>query len=84
VCYRKRRKGEYIARRHNIGSREQLTPEELSEVRRRLGAMSAYELEAFYRATLNACRYEAGRLPCPRVMQELVQAWKQLRKGAKR
>ena len=46
--------------------------------------MSAYELEAFYRATLNACRYEAGRLPCPRVMQELVQAWKQLRKGAKR
>jgi hypothetical protein len=73
-----------MARRPNTGNREQLTPEELEELRRRLAAINLHELEIFYKATHNACRYEAGRVPCPRVIQELVQAWKLLRKVAKR
>ena len=73
-----------MARRPNTGGREQLTSAELGELRRRLAAMPGYELEIFYKATLNACRYEAGRVPSPRIIQELVTAWKVLRKSGKR
>jgi hypothetical protein len=39
----------------------------------------------FYRATLNAFRYEVnGRVTCPRVVQELVTAWRVLRRGNRR
>jgi hypothetical protein len=68
-----------MARRPNTGSREQLGPAELVELRRKLEQMSRNELEIFYRATHNACRY-VMRLPSPRLIQELVQAWKTLRK----
>jgi len=66
-----------MARRRDLPSSEQLTKAELEDVRRRLAAMPLYELENFYRATHNACRY-AIRLPSPRMVQELVQAWKLL------
>jgi hypothetical protein len=73
-----------MTRKPNVGSREQLTPGELADLRRRLAAMATYELEIFYKAAHNACRYEAaGRVPCPRVIQEMVQAWKLLRRGKK-
>ena len=69
-----------MARRPNVGSREQLTPAELRELREKLAAMPRYELEAFYKATHNACRYDVlGRTASPRIIQELVQAWKALR-----
>ena len=68
-----------MARRLKSPSREKLTEEELAKLREQLLALPAYELESYYRAALNACRYEAGRLPSPRLMQELVQAWKALR-----
>ena len=42
--------------------------------------MPQHELATFYRVTHNACRYDV-KLPSPRMIQELVQAWKQLRKG---
>jgi hypothetical protein len=35
--------------------------------------------ETFYKATHNACRYVL-RLPAPRLIQELVQAWRALRR----
>ena len=71
-----------MARKPNRGTREQLTPTDLAELRQRLSAMKTYELEIFYKAAHNACRYEAqGRVPCPRVIQELVQAWKLLRRA---
>jgi len=69
-----------MARRPNMGSREQLTSAQLVELRSQFGAMSLNELEIFYRATHNACRYSGIRVPSPRIMQELVQAWKELRK----
>jgi hypothetical protein len=40
-------------------------------------------LETFYKATHNACRY-ALRLPSPRLIQELVQAWRALRRKSQR
>ena len=69
-----------MARRPNTGSREQLTPAQLAELRGQLAAMSLNELEIFYRATHNACRYSGIRVPSPRIIQELVQAWKALRR----
>ena len=69
-----------MARRPNTGSREQLSAAELVELRTRLAGMSRNELEGFYRATHNACAHADVRVPSPRVIQELVQAWKQLRR----
>jgi len=40
--------------------------------------MPRHQLEIFCRATHNACRY-VTRLPSPRLIQEPVQAWKELR-----
>jgi hypothetical protein len=68
-----------MARRPNRGSSEQLNASELLELRSKLDRMPRHELENFYRATHNACRY-AVRLPSARLIQELVQAWKTLRK----
>ena len=71
-----------MARRPNTGSRETLSVGELEELRARLDAMKPFELEIFYKATHNACRYAVnGRVPCPRAIQEFVQAWKALRKS---
>jgi hypothetical protein len=73
-----------MARRPNTGRREQLKPGELEELRRRLLSLPNHELESFYKSTHNACRYEVlGRVPSPRIMQELITAWKVLRKVAK-
>ena len=69
-----------MARRPNTGSREQLTSAQLVELRSQLGAMSLNELEIFYRATHNACRYSGIRVPSPRIMQEFVQVWTALRR----
>lgn len=68
-----------MARRPNTGSGEQLGRAELLDLRRTLEQMTRNELEVFYRATHNACRF-VMRLPSPRLIQELVQAWKILRK----
>lgn len=39
-----------------------------------------HDLESFYKVTHNACRYTETRAPAPAVVQEFVQAWKQLRR----
>jgi hypothetical protein len=70
-----------VARRFNDPNREQLSAEQLAELRHKLAVMPQHELATFYRATHNACRYDM-KLPSPRMIQELVQAWKQLRKIA--
>jgi hypothetical protein len=68
-----------MARRSTSSSKEQLTRAELEELQLKLEAMPRHELETFYKATHNACRY-VMRLPSPRLIQELVQAWRALRK----
>jgi len=67
-----------MARRPNSPSQEQLTAAELAELRCKLEIMPRHELEIFYKATHNACALRV-RLPSPRLIQELVQAWKTLR-----
>jgi hypothetical protein len=67
-----------MARRRYSQSKEQFSAAEIVELRRRLEAMPRYELEIFYRATHSACAFRM-RLPSPRLIQELVQAWKILR-----
>src|ERR1035437_9350174 len=57
---------------------------ELDALRLRLSTMPLSDLEAFYKATHNACRYTETRAPAPAVVQEFVQAWKQLRRVKKR
>jgi hypothetical protein len=61
-------------RRYNSSNREQLDAGQLAELRKTFAAMPQHELARFYRATYTACRYEV-RLPSPRMIQELVQAW---------
>ena len=74
-----------MARRWQTGGNEQLTPSDLAALRQRLEAMPTHELESRYRAVHNACRYEIqGRVPPPAMIQELVTAWKVLRRVAGR
>ena len=69
-----------MTKRSTSPSVEQLTRAELEALRVRLEAMPRHELETFYKATHNACRY-VMRLPSPRLIQELVTAWRALRRG---
>ena len=59
-----------------------LSAANLESLRERLSTMKPFEVENFYKATHNACAYHInGRVPCPRAIQEFVQAWKALRKA---
>ncbi len=44
--------------------------------------MPRHELETFYKATQNACRYLL-RLPSSRLIQDLVQGWRACGRGAR-
>ena len=44
----------------------------------RLARLSEPSVQAAYRRAYHACRMDGERLPGPRLIQELVQAWKQL------
>jgi hypothetical protein len=72
-----------VARRREI-SNERLNDSELAALRQRLSAMPLFELENFYKAVHNACRYTEVRAPAPAVVQEFVQAWKALRRAKRR
>jgi hypothetical protein len=68
-----------MARRpHSPG--EVLTKKDLAELQRRLSMMSVTAVEDFYQYTHSACRIGPGHFPSARAVQELVQAWKQMRK----
>jgi len=71
-----------MTKRSTSPSVEQLTRAELEALRVRLEAMPRHELETFYKATHNARRY-VMRLPSPRLIQELVTAWRALRRGTR-
>lgn len=57
-----------------------LSREELNQLQRKLATMSITGLQDFYRAAYYRCRLENAGLPPARSIQELVQAWKVLRK----
>jgi hypothetical protein len=59
---------------------EILTRKDLEELERRLSMMSTTAVQDFYQYTHSACRIFPGHFPSARAIQELVQAWKQMRK----
>jgi len=59
---------------------EVLSRKELTELQRRLSMMSPTAVEDFYRSAHMVCRIGPGHFPSARAIQELVQAWKQMRK----
>ena len=56
-----------------------LTREELRKLFSGLAKLSRYHVREFYRQAWDRCQPETG-VPRPRLIQELVTAWKVLRK----
>ena len=59
-------------------SGQTLTAEELRTMRRSLSYLPRQQLAIRYTEQLKKCGYDFGRVPPPRVMQELVTLWKVL------
>jgi hypothetical protein len=57
-----------------------MTEAELRQLMRELARLRSYSVKEFYKATHAACALQSEKLPEPRQMQELVTAWKLLRK----
>jgi hypothetical protein len=60
-----------------------LSQEELREFSRRLSMLSISGIEATYRTAYAECRLEDKRIPPAAAVQQLVTAWKVLRKTRK-
>ena len=58
-----------------------LSKAELAALQKKLASMSVTALHDFYFAAYYRCKYEHGKLPSARAIQELVAAWKVLRNG---
>jgi hypothetical protein len=59
---------------------EVLSRKDLAELRRRLSMMSQTAVQDFYRSAHLVCRLGPAHFPSARSIQEMVQAWKQMRK----
>jgi hypothetical protein len=62
---------------------EALTEADLKELQRRLSLLSMSHVEDFYRESHRECCLNDRTYPAARSIQQLVQAWKQLRKWRK-
>jgi hypothetical protein len=70
-----------MARRPDRGKAEMiLSEEELKELRYNLAHLNVTAVRDFYERAYSDCRLVYNRLPSPRQIQILVQAWEQLRK----
>jgi hypothetical protein len=67
-----------VAKRPDF-AKQVLSREDLAELQRRLGQMSVTAVQDFYRTAYLGCRLNEGHVPSARSIQELVQAWKQMR-----
>jgi hypothetical protein len=71
-----------MARRRSEGRKDDvLSADEVKALQGRLSELSVPGLEAFYRNAYSRCALQPWWLPTPRAIQELVQAWKALRKN---
>jgi hypothetical protein len=61
-----------------------LTRDELNALEKRLSGMSVVAVRDFYGMALYRCRLEEDRIPEAREVQELVAAWRNLRKMYRR
>jgi hypothetical protein len=69
-----------MARRPELGEEKIWSSEELKEIARNLALLSAQGVREFYERAYRECRISGRDFPPARAVQELVQAWKQLRK----
>lgn len=72
-----------MARRPDV-SKQVLSRPELEELNRRLASMSVTGVRDFYSSAYLSCRLDGERVPSARNIQELVQAWKQIRSWSKK
>jgi hypothetical protein len=63
---------------------ETLSAEQLAELRRRLSMLHPSSVEQFYQEAHQKCALLSGKVANASAIQELVTAWKQLRKWAGR
>jgi hypothetical protein len=61
-----------------------LSRDELNALEKRLSGMSVVAVRDFYGMALYRCRLEEDRIPEARAVQELVAAWRNLRKMYRR
>jgi hypothetical protein len=66
--------------RRSDASKEVLNREELKDLRHRLAHLSGSAVRDFYESCYLACRLARDHIPTARQIQELLQAWKQLRR----
>jgi hypothetical protein len=80
--FRWQRQGESWALRmaRRPGTDPVMSREELSEFSRRLSMLSIDGVEGVYRTAHNDCRFDGKRFPPAAAVQQLVAAWKVLRK----
>jgi hypothetical protein len=61
-------------------SEEIMTRDELTEFTRRLSLLSTDGVEGVYQTAYKDCRYDGKRIPSAAAIQQLVAAWRVLRK----
>ena len=80
-CKTKMLESPAMARRPERNEEVVLTRAELKELQKRLASYQRPALESFYRSAHYRCSLQPRWLPSPKAMQELIAAWKALRKG---
>jgi hypothetical protein len=58
---------------------DELNTAQLSELRKKLSAMSVTAVKDTYQSAYYQCRLDGDKVPSPRAIQTLVQAWKEMR-----
>ncbi|HEY3971427.1 MAG TPA: hypothetical protein VGM18_00395 [Candidatus Sulfotelmatobacter sp.] len=74
-----------MARRRDFSKKEEMwSPEELKEIMHNLSLLSEHGVREFYQRAYRECAIiNSSTFPAARAVQEMVQAWKQLRKWRK-
>jgi hypothetical protein len=73
-----------VARRPDFSQEEMFTQEDLKKMGRNLALLNEQAVRDVYQRAYRECRIvNSHQLPGARAVQELVQAWKQLRKWRK-
>jgi hypothetical protein len=73
-----------MARRPHFPKDEVLSANDLKELQRRLSLLSPSHVEDFYCEAHRECCLNDKTFPVARAIQQLVQAWKRLRKWRER
>lgn len=73
-----------MARRPDFGEEKIWTREDLREISHNLALLSPQGVRDFYERAYRECRLSQRDFPPARAVQELVQAWKLLRKWRRR